>query len=209
MSSTTAIVIFIFVISIFSGIGTNKGYQQPTGSRPVFPVAPVTAPSPVAAPAPVPGQPDPTFAAVGGAAAQPAIQNYIQRYRSSDQSLAISSSIVKHAQTYNMNPKLVAALIARESKFNPMAISSSGAGGLGQLLPSTAKGLGVDDVFDIDQNAMGTTRYMRSLIDRFKGNVNFAIAGYLEGPNAVLRNNGYSEHTGTYVNDILTIYNKI
>ncbi|MFA4843946.1 MAG: lytic transglycosylase domain-containing protein [Candidatus Margulisiibacteriota bacterium] len=208
MDTTTAVVIFIFVISIFSGMGNNQGYHQPA-NRPTFPTAPVTAPSPVAVPSPLPGQPDPTFASVGGAATQPAIQNYIQRYRSSDQSLAISTSLVRHAETYNMNPKLVAALIARESKFNPRALSSSGAGGLGQLLPSTAKGLGVNDVFDIDQNAMGTTRYFRSLIDRFKGNVNFAIAGYLEGPNAILRNNGYSTRTGTYVNDILTIYNKI
>jgi soluble lytic murein transglycosylase-like protein len=211
MDATTGLVILIFVLSIFSGMGNNKGYHPPTATRPVFPVAPspVSAPSPVAVPAPIPGQPDPAFASVGGAAAQPAIQNYIQKYRSSDQSIAISTSIVKHSGTYNVNPKLVAAVIARESKFNPMALSSSGAGGLGQLLPSTARGLGVNDVFDIDQNAMGTTRYIKSLIDRFKGNVKFAIAGYLEGPNAVLRNNGYTEHTGTYVNDILVIYNKI
>ena len=205
MSATTAIVILIFVLSIFSGMGNNQGYHQSTASRPVFPIESGTS----AVPAPILGQPDPSFAAVGGTAAQPAIQNYIQKYRSNEESIAISSSIVKHSQTYDMNPKLVAALIARESKFNPQAVSSSGAGGLGQLLPSTAKGLDVDDVFDIDQNAKGTTRYMRSLIDRFKGNVSFAIASYLEGPNAVQRNNGYTEHTGTYVNDILTIYNKI
>lgn len=209
MDTTTAVVVFIFVVSIFSGMGNNKGYHQPTAASLTFKVAPAATPAPVAVPLPIPGQPDPTFAAVGGAAAQPAIQNFIQKYRSSDQSITISSSIVKHSETYNLNPKLVAALIARESKFNPRALSSSGAGGLGQLLPSTAKGLGVDDLFDIDQNALGTVRYFKSLLDRFKGNVAFAVASYLEGPNAVLRNSGYSEHTGAYVNDILVIYNKI
>lgn len=105
-----------------------------------------------------------------------------------------------------MNPKLVAALMTRESKFNPRARSSSGAIGLGQLLPSTAKGLNLDDPYDIDQNAKGTVRYFKSLIDRFNGQVSNAIAGYLEGPNAVMRNGGYSDHTRGYVQDILAIY---
>lgn len=153
-------------------------------------------------------EPLPGFASVDPVLTQGAIQNFVQKYRSHEQAAEITGSIMRHSQAFDMNPKLVAALIARESKFNPRALSSSGAMGLGQLLPSTAKNLGVDDGFDIDQNARGTVRYFKSLIDRFKGRVSYAVAAYLEGPNAVM-SNGYSAHARTYVEDILQIYQKI
>ncbi|MDD5593683.1 MAG: lytic transglycosylase domain-containing protein [Candidatus Margulisbacteria bacterium] len=204
MDATTAVVVLIFVVSIFSGFGNNKGYKAP--SAPVFPVA-QTQPAAVYQ-APLVGEPPPAFVGAGENA-QPAINRHVAKYRSGDEAAQITDSIMRHSMTYNMNPKLVAALITRESKFNPRAMSSSGAGGLGQLLPSTAKGLGVDDVFDIDQNAKGTVRYFKSLIERFNGRVSSAIAAYLEGPNAVLRNGGYTDHTRSYVQDILAIYQKI
>lgn len=124
---------------------------------------------------------------------------------------SITDSIVKHSKSYDVNPKLVCGLIARESRFNRFAISSSGAQGLGQLLPSTASGLNVSDPFDIDQNVMGTTRYVKSLLDRFSGinKVPFALAGYLEGPNIVKRNNGFKAPSKQYIEDILKITNKI
>jgi len=199
MSATTAVIILIFVISIFSGFGKNKGYAPPPA--PTFSTGTVY--SEVSA-----VEPPPYFSAAG-INAQVAIQNHITKYRSPSEAAQIADSIVRHSMTYDINPKLVAALITRESKFNPRAISSSGAVGLGQLLPSTAKGLGVDDPFDIDQNAKGTVRYFKSLIDRFKGKVSNAVAGYLEGPNAVARQGGFSAHTRTYVEDILSIYQKI
>lgn len=204
MDATTAAVILIFVISIFSGFGHNQGYTPP--STPPTPFRPPAAETPKQVVSVT--EPPSNFAAVDPVLAHSAIKNYVFKYRSSEQSTQIASSIVRHSQTYDVNPKLVAALIARESKFNPRALSSSGAMGLGQLLPSTAKGLGVDDGFDIDQNARGTVRYLKSLIDRFKGSVSYAIAAYLEGPNQVMRS-GYSAHTRTYVEDILLIYSKI
>jgi soluble lytic murein transglycosylase-like protein len=200
MNTTAAAVILLFVISIFSGFGGNKGYKQPAG--PVFPVDKT-----ISQPAMV-GEPAPGFAG-GGENAKPAIQKHIARYRSPDEAAVIADSIMRHSQTYDLNPKLVAALMARESKFNPHALSSSGAIGLGQLLPSTAKGLNLDDPYDIDQNAKGTVRYIKSLVDRFNGQVSNAIAAYLEGPNAVMRNGGYSDHTRGYVQDILSIYQGI
>jgi len=199
MDATTAIIVLVFVISIFSGFGGNKGYKQP--SPPPIPTGIIH--SEVSA-----VEPPPNFSAAG-INAQSAIQNHITKYRSNAEAVQIADSIVRHSMTYDINPKLVAALITRESKFNPRALSSSGAMGLGQLLPSTARGLGVDDGFDIDQNAKGTVRYLKSLIDRFKGKVSAAIAAYLEGPNAVSRQGGFSDHTRTYVEDILTIYQKI
>ena len=126
--------------------------------------------------------------------------------------MLITDAIMRHSQKYNVNPKLVAALIARESGFNPRAVSKSGALGLGQLLPSTCKSTGVTSPFDINDNVKGTVRYMKYLLDRFKNysdRVSFALAGYLEGPNAVARKKGYRRSTGAYVNDIIEIYHKI
>jgi soluble lytic murein transglycosylase-like protein len=197
MDSSTALIVFIFVISILTSMG-GRVYTPP-----------VTQPEQIVYQQVQVSEPDPSFLAGGGAAAQDAIARYISKYRSADESSQIAASIIRHSQTYDMNPKLVAALIARESKFNPRATSSSGAIGLGQLLPSTAKSLNLDDPYDIDQNAKGTTRYFKSLVSRFNGKVSSAIAGYLEGPNAVAKQGGFSEHSKGYVEDILTIYQKI
>jgi len=197
MDTSTALIIFIFVISIMTSMG-GKGYN-PTPTPPaevIYQKASIA-------------EPDPSFLAGGGETSRQAIKNYIARYRNDFESNSIADSIMKHSQTYDMNPKLVAALIARESKFNPRALSSSGAAGLGQLLPSTAKGLDITDAYDIDQNARGTVRYIKSLISRFKGDVSSGIAAYLEGPNAVAKQGGFSSHSKSYVEDILNIYQKI
>lgn len=208
MDATTAAVILIFVISIFSGMGNNRGYAPPRVP------SSVSAPSTTGPTFPVDTgvtleEPPSHFAAVDPVTTQIAIQNFILKYRSPELATEITSSIMRHAQTYDLNPKLAAALIARESKFNPRALSSSGAMGLGQLLPSTAKGLGVDDGFDVDQNARGTVRYIKSLIDRFSGKVSAGVAAYLVGPNAVNRDGSISDHTRSYVEDIFQIYQKI
>jgi len=203
MDLTTGAIVLIFIISIFSGFGNNQGYQQPAA-----PKFPVESSSSVKTGVSL-TEPDPKYTVVDAAVTRAAIQNYIARYRSADESAAIAVSIMKYSQAYDLNPKLAAALIARESKFNPRAVSSSGAKGLGQLLPSTARGLNIDDPFDIDQNAKGTVRYIKSLIDRFNGQVSSGIASYLEGPNAVMKNGGYTDHTRSYVEDILAIYQKI
>lgn len=201
MNTTVAAIILIFVISIFSS-SVNKSYRYPTtAENPPTQTYQATVSSMEV--------PDPNYSAED---VRPAIVRYIQKYRDSDLAQQIADSIVRHAQTYNVNAKLAAALIARESKFNPRALSSSGAMGLGQLLPSTCKGLGVSDGFDIDENAKGTVRYLRGLLDRFnkyeKG-VQLALGAYLEGPNLVERQLGYSDHTRAYVDDIISIYHKM
>ncbi|MBU0573509.1 MAG: lytic transglycosylase domain-containing protein [Candidatus Margulisiibacteriota bacterium] len=124
----------------------------------------------------------------------------------------MAENIIKYSQQYDVNPKILTALIAAESKFNSQAVSRSGAQGLGQLLPSTARHLGVNDPFNIEENIMGTTRYFRSMLDRFKGydpRVHFALAGYKEGPNAVLKRGYYKSDSQSYIDLIMKYYSDI
>jgi soluble lytic murein transglycosylase-like protein len=93
--------------------------------------------------------------------------------------------IVEAAEKHGVDPKLVAAVVFRESAFNPKAVSRIGAQGLMQLMPRTAKAMGVRDSFDARQNVMGGTRYLRSMLDEFDGNVDLALAAYNAGPQAV------------------------
>lgn len=203
MDTTTGIIILLFVVTIFSSLGGNKGYNSPASPPPGFsqPPAPI-----------MKSNIDPTYLAVVGENARSSIQNYICGFRKPGEAVAITDSIMRHSQKYNVNPKLVAALMRRESGYNPRAISSAGAVGLGQLMPSTWKSTGVTNPYDIDQNAKGTVRYIKYLLGRFEkysDQVSFALAGYLEGPNAVARKKGYRRSTAAYVNSIIKIYHKI
>jgi len=199
MDATSAAIVVFVVITIFSSFGGNKGYHQP-GYR----TESNQGASQVTASAKIPlgYQPDQL---------RP-IANFITSFRKPDEAVEIAKAIDTHAKTYDVNPKLVAALIRRESGFNPRALSKSGAMGLGQLLPSTCQTTGVTNGYDIDDNAKGTVRYVKYLLDKFRSYdepVKFALAGYLEGPNGVERKRGYTSTTARYVNDILLVYQKI
>ena len=203
MDTTTGIIILLFVVTIFSSFGGNKGYTRPSAPPPSFsqPALPVSK-----------SNIDPTYLAVVGENARSSIQNYICGFRKPGEAVAITNSIMRHSQKYDVNPKLIAALMRRESGFNPRALSSAGAAGLGQLMPATCKSTGVTNPYDIDDNAKGTVRYMKYLLGRFKkysDQVSFALAGYLEGPNGVARRNGYRSSTAAYIKSIIKIYHKI
>lgn len=206
MDAAGAIVILIFVITIIS---------SSTGGRIAVPGLGGEARVPIRANLNVEAVPEPTFIAVAGDDSQDGIEKFILKYNKKtsywDASL-MSSSMVKYGSMYNVNPKLVCALIARESAFNPRCVSSSGAMGLGQLLPATASALEIEDGFDPDQNIRGTTRYIRFLLDKWKSHpqqVTLALASYAEGHNAISKNGGYSTKTKLYVEDIIKIYWKI
>lgn len=125
----------------------------------------------------------------------------------------IVEAIIRYSQQYNVNPKLITALIHRESGFDPMSVSPSNAQGLGQLLPSTAKYIGITNPFDIDEGVKGAVIYLKMMLDKWVGYVNqveLALASYAEGPNQVFRSGGkYSDKTARYINDIYQIYKSI
>ena len=116
--------------------------------------------------------------------------------------------VTSACQKHNIDPKLVMAVIQQESGFNQNAISKAGAQGLMQLMPATAKSLGVTNAFNPEQNINGGVKYLKSLLERFHGNKILALAAYNAGPNAVDKYNGippYKE-TQNYVRNILRNY---
>src|SRR3981189_1726437 len=90
----------------------------------------------------------------------------------------------------SLDPDLVQAVVAVESGFRPDAVSPKGAQGLMQLMPYTARALGVKDTFDPAANLDGGTRYLRALIERYNGDVKRALAAYNAGEGAVARHGG-------------------
>ena len=105
--------------------------------------------------------------------------------------------IAAATRLHQLSPDLVKAVIAVESEFDQWAVSSKGAQGLMQLMPFTARQLGVADVFDARQNIFGGTQYLRMLLDTFSGDVTLALAAYNAGPNAVRRYGGIPPYRET------------
>lgn len=131
------------------------------------------------------------------------------KLRTSDKKTEIMDLIDKTCEKYDVDPKLVKALVKQESGFNPNAKSKAGAMGLMQLMPKTAEGLGVLDPMDPKQNIEGGVKYFKQLLDKYNGNKILALAAYNAGPNAVQKYGGnvppYKE-TQNYVKSILSMY---
>lgn len=122
----------------------------------------------------------------------------------------LATAIADAARTHGVDPRLVAAIARRESAFNENAVSRVGACGIMQLMPATAKYLGVSDVFDARQNIFGGTRYLRTLLDTFDGDLDLALAAYNAGPGAVAKYNGIPPYreTQAYVKIVRASYEK-
>lgn len=108
------------------------------------------------------------------------------------------------AKKYNVSESLLKAIAKAESNFNAKDVSSAGAMGVMQLMPDTAKGLGVEDPFDPKQNIMGGAKCIALKLKEFKGNVRLALAAYNAGSGAVRRTGGVPSQCQVYIKRVLS-----
>ena len=142
----------------------------------------------------------------------PLVDNFVpgRVFMPSQEDIQKYSAIINTAaKAYGVEASLVHAVISAESGYNPYALSRTGAMGLMQLMPETARRYGVQNMMDPVENIHGGVRYLRDLLTMFRGRLDLAIAAYNAGENAVIRHGHrvppYSE-TRHYVPKVLGFY---
>ncbi len=116
--------------------------------------------------------------------------------------------ILKAADRHKIEPAIIKAIIKAESGYNSRAVSKKGAMGLMQLMPKTAKWLGVKDGFDPEQNINGGTKYFKQLLKEFDGELKLALAAYNSGSQRVKKYRGVPPFKATkrYIKNVLKYY---
>ncbi|WP_227657622.1 lytic transglycosylase domain-containing protein [Candidatus Magnetaquicoccus inordinatus] len=122
----------------------------------------------------------------------------------------LSSLIGQVAQQEGVDPNLLKAVVAVESQFDTVSVSTRGAVGLMQLMPETARELGVSNRFNPEQNLRGGARYLKQMMERYPNSLPMALAAYNAGPNAVSRFGGVPPFPATkrYIHNVLSYFAK-
>lgn len=132
------------------------------------------------------------------------------------QNAQIDMAVNNASEQYGVDKSLIEAVIKQESDFNPKSISGAGAMGLMQLMPGTAKSLGVSNPFNIEQNIDGGTKYLKGLLDMYGNSKELALSAYNAGPGTLAKRGVVSKEqidklpseTKNYVSKVMKYYGK-
>lgn len=122
----------------------------------------------------------------------------------------IYEAVINSSKEFDVDPQLVVAIIHHESGFDQFAESPAGAIGFMQLMPGTAKNMGVKDIYGISDNIRGGVKYLKKCLNKTKNDIPLALASYNAGLGNVLKYKGIPpfKETRNYVDKVLTTYNK-
>jgi soluble lytic murein transglycosylase-like protein len=149
-----------------------------------------------------------TASDTGAATATTAASTATTSSASSSSALSCSSELEGYfkeaAEKYNVDENLLKAVAKVESAFTPSATSSAGAMGVMQLMPSTAKALGVSDAYDARENILGGAKLLSQLLEKYNGDTSLALAAYNAGSGNVDKCGGVPSYTQSYVNKVMS-----